>query len=80
MNCWICCKLVDDFLLLPYEDDYLDENIGIFKNSFIIKNCKPFKFLYFTCCNDCIEKYINYKYNNKKSFFKRLIQRQLYGY
>ena len=36
MNCWICCKLIDDFLLLPYEDDYLDENIGIFKKYSIL--------------------------------------------
>lgn len=74
-ECWICCKKIQDYLLLPYDDEYLTPEISIFKNSIIIKDIKPFKFLYFTCCNDCIDKYLNV-YNKT---FRILKNRELTG-
>ena len=60
-ECWICMCKIKDAMLLPYEDDYFEGSVPIFKNTFIIKSVKPFEFLYYTCCNECIEKYIRVK-------------------
>ncbi len=75
--CWICNKKLCnyDYMLLPFEDEYLGQDITIFKNSIIIKDCIPFKFLYYTCCNKCIEQYLKI-YNNK---YKLIKQRELNG-
>ena len=75
IECWICCKTTHDYLLLPYEDEYLTDNISIFKNSIIIKDLEPFKFLYFTCCNECIDKYLHVFGRS----FKMLKMRELTG-
>lgn len=49
--------------MLPYEKDYFGE----FKQSIIIKDVNPFKFIYFTCCNKCIDDLIKFKYlKNRK--------------
>jgi len=82
MRCWICMKEIDDYMLLPYEDEYFGQNIGIFKNTMIIKdfnnfgsNIPKFSFLYFTCCNKCIDSYLKI-HNNK---FKYIRNRELTG-
>ena len=74
-KCWICYKdLIDnDYILLPREDEFLSENLSIFKNTFIIKQEGPFKFLYFTCCNKCINNYLN-MYGK---IFKYVLKRQI---
>ena len=53
-------NLKDEYLL-PYDDDYFEGVISIFKDTIVIKDVSPFKFLYFSCCKDCIEKYIKIK-------------------
>ena len=61
-QCWICMDQLNDYILLPEEDEYFGEDIGIFKNTFIIKKFYTstmerlpiYSFLYFTCCNNCI--------------------------
>ena len=75
--CYICMDSLNDYMMLPYEDDYFGEEISIFKNTMIIKNIEPFKFLYFTCCNKCINNYINFKI--EKSLFNYLKKRELIG-
>ena len=82
MRCWICMDFIIDYMLLPYEDEYLGHDIGIFKNTMIIKdfndfgsNIPKFSFLYFTCCNKCIDSYLKI-YNNK---FKYIRNRELTG-
>jgi len=52
---------LQDYYLLPYEEDYCDGSISIFKDTLVIKDVNPFKFLYFSCCGYCIEKYIKIK-------------------
>ena len=69
-RCWICfSELVDDSNLLPLEDEYIGQDISIFKNTFIIKDVEPFKFCYYTCCNKCIDDYIKI-YNLKYEYLK----------
>jgi|TARA_A100001015_G_C14901229_1_gene676490 hypothetical protein len=76
-NCWICYEKDENFLLLPYEDEYLDNEISIFKNTMIIKDITPFQFLYFICCNNCIENLIKCKYSG--NIFKKIRNREIYG-
>ena len=82
MRCWICMDHINEYMLLPYEEEYFGHNIGIFKNTMIIKefnnigtNASSFSFLYFTCCNKCIDSYL--KVYNKK--FKYIKNRELTG-
>lgn len=66
VKCWICCDIIKESLLLPGENEYFGQNISIFKDTFIIKEIKPFKFYYYTCCEKCINNYlkiINCSYN-----------------
>ena len=51
-RCYICMKSLSDYMMLPYQEDYFGQEISIFKDTMIIKNIEPFKFLYFTCCNE----------------------------
>tara|TARA_B110001450_G_scaffold35705_1_gene31383 strand:- start:11187 stop:11465 length:279 start_codon:yes stop_codon:yes gene_type:complete len=82
-QCWICMDQLRDYILLPEEDEYFGEDIGIFKNTFIIKKfysngmerLPVFSFLYFTCCNSCINNYLKY-YGR---FYKTLNTRELSG-
>ena len=74
-RCYICMKSLNDYLMLPYEEDYFGQEISIFKNTMIIKNIDPFTFLYFTCCNKCIDNYIVYK--QKKNILSYLCKREL---
>ena len=76
-KCWICTKNLSDYdyMLLPFEDEYIGQDITIFKNCIIIKECDPFKFLYYTCCNNCIDQNLKI-YNNK---FKLIKQREING-
>ena len=82
MRCWICMDFIIDYMLLPYEYEYLGHDVGIFKNTMIIKdfnnfgsNIPAFSFLYFTCCNKCIDSYLKI-HNNK---FKYIRNRELTG-
>ena len=74
-HCYICMKLLSDYIMLPYEEDYFGQEISIFKDTMIIKNIEPFNFLYFTCCNKCIDSYLKI-HNNK---FKYIRNRELTG-
>ena len=74
-NCWICFKKDNDYMLLPYEDEYLGQEVSIFNNTIIIKDIEPFKFLYFTCCNNCIDKLLKYKYSG--NIFIKLKNREI---
>ena len=65
--CWICCKKIDDAILLPHIDEYCGQPISMFKNTFIIKDVEPFTFCYYTCCNYCIEDYLKI-YNNRHHY------------
>ena len=76
-RCYICMNSLSDYMLLPYDEDYIGEEISIFKDTMIIKNVEPFKFLYFICCNKCIEHYIHFK--NKKNISHYLFKRELLG-
>ena len=59
-RCWICDISVNDPMLLPYEDEYIGLDIPIFKNTFLIKQIDKFVFLYYLCCNKCIDNYLKY--------------------
>ena len=73
-RCWICFSELDQYSnLLPLEDEYIGQNISIFKNTFIIKDVEPFKFCYYTCCNKCIDNYIKMYFYK----FKYLRMREL---
>lgn len=76
-NCWICCQEIDDsdYLLLPYADEYLGEDVSIFKNTFIIKDVGPFQFLYYTCCSKCINDYLDLH----GRIFKTVLKREIIG-
>ncbi len=63
-KCWICMDTLRDEYLLPYDDDYFEGIISIFKDTMIIKDISPFKFLYFSCCRSCIDNYIKVKQMN----------------
>ena len=76
-HCYICMKLLSDYIMLPYEEDYFGQEISIFKDTMIIKIIEPFKFLYFTSCNKCIDDYINFK--SKKNISNYLKKRELSG-
>lgn len=64
-NCWVCDDSLNNYMMLPFEEDYFEEEINIFKQSMVIKDVSPFKFLYFTCCNICIDNLIRIKYSSK---------------
>ena len=82
-QCWICMDQLNDYILLPEEDEYFGQDIGIFKNTFIIKKFYDngmerlpiFSFLYFTCCNNCINNYLKYY----RRFYKTLRKREING-
>lgn len=76
-RCYICMKSLSDYMMLPYQEDYFGQEISIFKDTMIIKNIEPFQFLYFTCCNECIDDYINFK--SKKNILNYLKKRELKG-
>lgn len=82
-QCWICMDELKDYLLLDIEDEYFGQEIGIFKNTFIIKKFYTstmerlpiYSFLYFTCCNNCVNNYLKY-YGR---FYKTLNKREISG-
>ena len=82
-QCWICMDELSDYILLPEEDEYFGQDVGIFKNTFIIKNfyhdgmerLPIFSFLYFTCCIKCINNYLKYY----RRFYKTLNRREISG-
>ena len=57
-RCWVCGCDLKDYMLLPHQDEFFEGSIPIFKNTFIIKTVEPFTFMYYTCCNTCIDNYI----------------------
>ena len=73
-KCWICMDTLKDEYLLPYDDDYFEGIINVFKDTMIIKDISPFKFLYFSCCKFCIENYIKVKQMN---ILKYIYSRQI---
>ena len=61
-RCFICCnKLNNESVYLPMVDEYIGQDISIFKNTFIIKSVEPFNFLYYYVCNKCIDNYLKYE-------------------
>lgn len=72
-KCFICCNNIDNTNYLPYEDDYIGQNISIFKNTYIIKSIDSLDFIYFLICNQCINEYLK-KYGN---IFKYVKKREL---
>ena len=77
-QCWICFEYINDSILLPYHDDYFGHDgseLSVFKNTVIIKDVGPFKFLYYVSCNKCIDDYLKY-YGR---IFKTLKKRELTG-
>lgn len=82
-QCWICMDQLNDYILLDIEDEYFGQDIGIFKNTFIIKKFYTstmerlpiYSFLYFTCCNNCVNNYLKY-YGR---FYKTLNKREISG-
>lgn len=71
VNCWICMNIIkdSDYLLLPVNDDYIGEDISIFKGTFIIKTQEPYQFAYYNVCNLCMNQYLKI-YNNKFKYLK----------
>ncbi len=57
-KCFICMDKLDDTIFLPINDEYLGKNMGIFKNTFIVKDIDNYKFLYLLICNCCIDAYL----------------------
>ena len=76
-RCYICMKVLMDYMMLPYEEDFFGNEISIFKDTMIVKNVEPFQFLYFKCCSNCIDNYINFK--SKKNINTYLHERELNG-
>lgn len=72
-KCFICNINLKNTIYLPMDDEYIGQNISIFKNTFIIKDFEKYKFLYYCVCNKCINDYL--KYHNR--FFKYLQKREL---
>ena len=62
LRCWICCIKIEDkdSILLPYRDEYIGGDVSIFKDTFIIKDVDTFQFLYYICCNKCLDGYLKY--------------------
>ncbi len=59
-RCFICCDLLSDCIYLPMNEEYIGQDISIFKNTFIIKKVEPFTFAYYNVCNKCIDNYLKY--------------------
>ena len=57
-KCFICLNNLNDAVFLPFEDEYLGQDVSIFKNTFIIKDIDDYKFLYFYVCDVCIDEYL----------------------
>ena len=57
-KCWVCCKDVKHYILLPDENDYQNEKIE-YKNSVEVIYAPPYKFLYYIYCDSCIDRYLS---------------------
>ena len=69
-RCFICYKKIeDDIIYIPRDEEYFGEDISIFKNTFIIKTIYKYKFLYYTTCNYCLDKYLSI-YKNTYNYLK----------
>ena len=74
-KCFICHSYINENgFYLPANEDYINQEISIFKNTFIIKTIKPFEFLFYCICNKCLDEYINIR---NKNIFKYLKQREI---
>jgi hypothetical protein len=61
-ECFICTQNLKelDVYLIPAEEDYIGQDISIFKNTFIIKSeVSNIKFLYYNACIICVNNFIN---------------------
>ena len=73
-SCFICCnELTKNSVYLPMIDEYIGQDISIFKNTFIIKSIEPFQFLYYYVCNKCIDNYLKYY----AKFFRYIKNREI---
>ena len=73
-RCFICCSTLNEPpVYLPMDDEYMGQDISIFKNTFIIKTVEPFNFLYYYVCNKCINRYLEYY----GTFFKYIKNREI---
>lgn len=57
-KCFICMDSLDNSNFLPINDECFGENMGIFKNTFIVKDIDNYTFLYLLICNSCIDAYL----------------------
>ena len=75
-ECFICGQNLKelDLYLIPAEEDYIGQDISIFKNTFIIKSevCN-LKFIYYNSCIKCVNNYINIH----KKMFKYIKNREI---
>lgn len=71
MRCWICYTITSKYILLPEkEDDFiLPKN----KETYEVKHIEPFVFLYYICCDDCLNNYLNIHSRVFKTLKKREI-------
>jgi len=80
-ECFICGQNLKelDFYLIPVEEDYIGQDISIFKNTFIIKSeLSNLKFIYYNSCIKCLNSYINinqkiFKYIKNREIGKKIL-------
>lgn len=71
-KCFVCySNLNKNGFYLPANEDYINKEICIFKNTFIIKTIKPFEFLFYSICNTCIDEYLYIRNKNILKFLKK---------
>jgi hypothetical protein len=76
-QCFICNEIVTkDWIYVPADDD--DFHYPLNKNTYIIKDVEPFKFLYYVTCNNCLNSYLD-ALNCKKQGLNYIIKRELTG-
>ena len=76
-QCFLCNEIVtEDWIYIPADDD--DFHYPSNKNTYIIKEVIPFKFLYYITCNNCLTNYLD-AINCKKQGLNYIIKRELNG-
>ena len=74
-RCFICFDYLSESIYLPMDEEYVGQDISIFKNTFIIRKIEPFEFCYYYVCSKCLDRYLEY-YGR---FFQYIRDREL-GY
>lgn len=72
-QCFICMSNLEDTIFLPLNNEYFNQNISIFKNTFIIKDIDNYQFLYLLICNNCINTFLKIHGNTHKYLKNREI-------